>query len=411
MGIKNYLYRVKMKDKLKNCFRAADLYKTVKVGDRTVYIYPKIHSVTRKEDENLTVIVFTLFNGLDPKEVKKKLYAFQQVFGKSIDLKGDTKQYKLYLYHKPLSTSLKYNYSEIDPYFLKRDDEYFDFPIVVGQQKNGRYLVLELTDLPHIILQGVTGSGKSSAIRVILTTLIKYFKSEDLFIFCIDGKKSEFSLFKRVAHVRKVVHSNKHARDILRLACNEMSRREDLLDTFDVPNIKDLPKVHKPPFILIAIDELIEYIGDKNLMADMVKISSKGRSVGIFLLCSAQRMDADVIDTKARANFNIRMSLRTVDATNSRFVGTPGAEKIKGDEMGRLILNYGEIVELQSPHLDYKTAKRLLDPYCKMKPNTKPVGQEINDFKNDNINTLLIEEPNLKSMNKKPTDDYEDLFK
>ncbi|MGD7021941.1 FtsK/SpoIIIE domain-containing protein [Rossellomorea vietnamensis] len=53
-----------------------------------------------------------------------------------------------------------------------------DFPIVVGQQKNGRYLVLEFTDLPHLILQGVTGTGESSAIRVILTTLIKYFKPE-----------------------------------------------------------------------------------------------------------------------------------------------------------------------------------------------------------------------------------------
>jgi S-DNA-T family DNA segregation ATPase FtsK/SpoIIIE len=268
-----------------------------------------------------------------------------------------------------------------------------ELPIVIGKKKNGRYLVLESLELPHVIIQGTTGSGKSSAIRVILTTLIKYRRPEELDIYCIDGKRAEFSLFKKVEHVQEVVYSNKDARKVLKDVTKMMYQREELLDTFDVPHVNDLPKEHKQKYILVAVDEFIEYLDDKELMSDIIKISSKGRAVGIFLLASAQRMDADVMDTKARGNFNIRMSFRAVDKTNAMLLGTQGAEKIKREEKGRLILNSGEIEELQSPHLTYDKARKLLNPFMVSKGNAKDVTEV-----QDEPSALVQDEPNKNDL-------------
>jgi DNA segregation ATPase FtsK/SpoIIIE, S-DNA-T family len=401
MGLKEKYYNFTLKVKMMNCFRAANLYFKSKSGDKTIYIYPKVHSVVKKNEENCTEITFTLMNGLDPSEVKKKLYVFQQFFGRSIELKGDLKKYTLFVYHTELKTDLIYKYKNIKSYL-----EDIKFPIVTGQKKNGRYLVLDALELPHVIIQGVSGSGKSSAIRVILTTLIKTLRPEQLDIYCIDGKKAEFQLFKKVEHVQAVVHSNKHARKILNHLCVEMKKREDLQETFDVPHIDDLPKEHRQKYVLLAIDEMYEYMDDEDIQKKIITIASKGRSVGIILLLSAQRMDADVIDTKARANFNIRMSFRAVDRVNARLLGTDGAEKIKGELKGRFILNYGDIEELQSPHLTYDKAKELLNPYFVSKTDLKDVTEVKRD---QNTNTLPNNTKLLKSKPKQSDNDL-DLF-
>lgn len=368
--LKEFLFKQKVKSRLLDCFRSAEIYFTARSGNRTVYIYPKIHSVVNKEKDNLTEIVFTLRNGMNPTDLIKQRFVFEQYFGKSIDLKGDLKKFVLTIYRKPLTSNVIYSYDEIHTYL-----EGMQMPIVVGKKKNGRYLVLECLDLPHVIIQGTTGSGKSSAIRVILTTLIKYKRPEELDIYCIDGKRAEFGLFKKVEHVQKVVYSNKDARQVLKKVSDMMYEREALLDTFDVPHVNDLPKEQFQKYIIVAVDEFIEYMDDKNIMSDIIKISSKGRAVGIFLLSSAQRMDADIMNTKARTNFNIRMSFRAVDKTNAMLLGTKGAEKIKREEKGRLILNSGEIEELQSPHLTYEKAKKLLNPFMINKGNIKDVTE------------------------------------
>jgi S-DNA-T family DNA segregation ATPase FtsK/SpoIIIE len=393
--IREFLFKQQIKSKLKYTFNCAGIYLKRKSGDKEYKIFPKIHAIVKKDKENCTEITFTLLNGLDPKELIKKLFVFKQVFGQSIELKGEVKKFTLYIYNQPLKLHLIYKYEEILPYL-----EGMFLPIVTGNAKNGKCLVLDALDLPHVIIQGTTGSGKSSAIRVILTTLIKYKKPSELEIYCIDGKKAEFGLFKKVEHVKSVVHSNKHARETLRYISKVMSKREDLLDTFDVPHINDLPIEHKQKFILVAVDEFIEYLDDKEIMTEIIKISSKGRAVGIILLASAQRMDADVMDTKARGNFNIRMSFRAVDRINARLIGCDGAEKIKREEKGRFILNSGDIEELQSPHLTYDEARNLLNQYYVSK-------SDLNDI------TKVHPEPSFCQVRNEPnkiTDDKLDFF-
>ena len=381
--LKEYFHNVKLRSKLLNCFRSAGIYTKIKRGNKTTYLYPIIHSIKQKPNENRTEIVFTLRNGQDPKTFIDKRYCFNQYFGSTIDIKGDIKKFVLNVYDKPLETNLTYSYPEILPYI-----EGMQLPIVTGKQKNGRYLVLDCFNSPHVIIQGTTGSGKSSAIRVILTTLIKYKKPDELDIYCIDGKRAEFGLFKKVQHVKEVVYSNKDARRILQQVTKAMYEREALLDTFDVPHIIDLPEEHKQRYILVAVDEFIEYLDDKVIMNEIIKISSKGRAVGIFLLASAQRMDADVMDTKARGNFTIRMSFKTVDKTNALLLGTPGAELIKREQKGRFILNTGESVEMQSPYLTYDKAKKMLSS---VKPSVTSVGSTLSSEESDTYSKLEVD--------------------
>lgn len=386
--LSEFLYKQSIKSKLLDCFHSAEIYFTAKSGKKNFYIYPRVHSVKYKENEKLTEVVFTLKNGMNPVEISKKRYVFEQYFGKQIEIKGDLKKFVLSIYKDSLKSNVIYNYQDLLPYL-----DGMQMPIVIGKKKNGRYLVLECLELPHVIIQGTTGSGKSSAIRVILTTLIKCKRPEELEIYCIDGKRAEFGLFKKVEHVQKVVYSNKDASQVLKKVTKMMYQREELLDTFDVPHINDLPKEHKQKYIIVAVDEFIEYMDDKDIMSNIIKISSKGRAVGIFLLASAQRMDADIMDTKARGNFNIRMSFRAVDKTNAMLLGTKGAEKIKREEKGRLILNSGEIEELQSPHLTYEKAKKILNPFMITKKDLKDVSDLQDEGAFKGVKTLVQDKP------------------
>ncbi|EJL1640155.1 DUF87 domain-containing protein [Shigella flexneri] len=376
----NYFERKKFewkyKHKMKNFFYRTGLYFTSYMGDKEVKAYPKVFSVKRKEEEGSIQIVFSLLNGLDPKELVKKRFMIFQFFGAAFELEGEYKKFTLTIYDKPLKSDLIYSYDEILPYLKveKNGKETpMKIPIVVGKKKNGRYLIIDAFDFPHVLIQGVTGSGKSSAIRVILCTLIKYIPADKLTIYCIDGKRAEFSLFKQVESVHTVVYSSRDARRVLQEVVDIMYKREELLDTFEVQHIEELPKEHEQKFIFVAVDEFIEYLDDDKIMSHIIKISSKGRATGIYLLSSAQRMDADVMDTKARGNYNIRMSFRAVDATNANLIGTKGAEKIKIEEKGKAILNAGTITEIQNPHLTPAEAKKLLNPYCVIKNKTKDI--------------------------------------
>jgi DNA segregation ATPase FtsK/SpoIIIE, S-DNA-T family len=100
------------------------------------------------------------------------------------------------------------------------------------------------------------------------------------------------------------------------------------------------------------------------------------------------------MDTKARGNFNIRMGFRAVDKTNARLIGTEGSEKIKRDEKGRFILNSGEIEELQSPHLTYEKAKKLLEPFYVAKSDLKIISE----IENENKNVSIIPNEEIKEI-------------
>lgn len=189
--LKEWFKKQQMKSVLRKCFRSAEIYQIYKSGDKTIYIYPKIHSVQLKE--NKTVFTFTLRNGMNPKEIMKKEYVFQQVFGKQIEINGDVKKFTLTIYHNAFDNKVLYKYHSFYPVIKG-----MKLPIICGKNKNGQWRAFDLTKNPHVLIAGETGSGKSTQLRSILTTLIQYKKPNELELYLADCKKSEFHIFRQI---------------------------------------------------------------------------------------------------------------------------------------------------------------------------------------------------------------------
>jgi DNA segregation ATPase FtsK/SpoIIIE, S-DNA-T family len=368
MNVKKFLLKQLLKRDLRKAFRNADLYIKRKAGKEEVKVYPKIHSATFNHESKITTYVFTLLNGMDPKEIKKKEYVFQQHFGPNIEMEGEVKKFVLTIYGSTLPTELPYSFTKIQPVVAP-----FKMGVICGMDRYGQYVAFDLTKQPHILIAGETGSGKSTQLRSILTTFIKTKRPEELKIFLGDCKKSEFHIFRKVEHV-ECVHSK--ARDIekmLKGIKQELDERSQLTEVFEVGHVDDLPDEHKKPYLLVCIDEFVMLRNNENIMEILIEIAAIGRTLGVFLILSMQRPNAKVLDTTVRANLTVSMGFKLRDKTESRIVNTPNAEKM--DVSGRFIMNSHQLYELQAPYLTMEKAKALLNPFMVLKGPTKEVHE------------------------------------
>lgn len=351
-----FIERQRAKSALKKAFYNAGLFISYKNGDKTYRIFPKIHSVKIEDDQ--TEYIFTLRNGMDPKEVTKKEYVFMQHFGENIELDGDHKTFTLTIYRKTFPRNLPYNYSEIFPAI-----DGLALPIICGMDRHGQYVAYDAISEPHLLIAGESGSGKSTQLRSILTTLIQYYDESKLNIYCADLKMSEFHVFKRCRQVKSVCTTADQLKRMLRFIKSEMKRRSQLLNEREVAHINDLPESERPPIILVCIDELVIVKDDKDIMNTLIQLVAIGRALNMIVILSMQRPSADILDTKIRANLTVRMGFRTADLMNARIIGTPGAEKISIENRGRFLLKREDLIELQAPFLPLERAKKILEGY------------------------------------------------
>src|SRR4051794_3061604 len=285
--------KLQIRKKLIKVFKSASLY----LGDIERPIFPRIQLVNIKERS--TVITFTIPNGLDPKLLKKNYYVFLQYFGENIELKGEIKTFKLTVHAAALPSVLHYDYEEYSPLFKG-----LNIPILAGLDMNGYMITYDMVENPHLLIAGETGSGKSTQLRSILTTLIKSLPSERLELYLCDLKRSEFHLFKNVEHVRGLANSAREMIPILQYLQIEMKNRGNLLDQNEVSHVDNLQK--PPPYIVLCIDEVALLQDEKKLMQLVEEISAIGRALGVFLILSMQRPDNKVLDGKLKNNLTVR---------------------------------------------------------------------------------------------------------
>lgn len=362
----DFIEKQKSKTQLRNAFLNAGLFNKYNNGSKEIKSFPKIHSVSFFNDK--TVFVFTLLNGMDPKEVKKKEFVFKQVFGRNIDITGDLKKFVLTIFKTTMPNELSYDFKKIQAIVA-----HYRLGIVCGADRNGQYIAFDLLKHPHILIAGETGSGKSSQIRSILTTLILSKKPYELELYLADCKKSEFHIFRNVEHV-KCVHSKPN--DIVNMLRNikkELDERSDLTEKFEVSHIDELPKEHKKPYVIVCIDEFVMLRKNEEIMDILTEIVAIGRTLGVFAILSMQRPNAKVLDTTIRANLTVSMGFKLRDITEARIVNTPNAEKI--EKSGRFIMNSDQLYELEAPFLEVDEAKKLLNPFTIAKKDTKEVKQ------------------------------------
>lgn len=351
--------KIRLRKQALDTFRHADIRLSFTYDGKKRYKYPKIHDINWNNER--VRITFTLPNGVDPTLVKKNEWVFKQHFGEHIELDGKVKKFILKAYYDGLPDLVEYDYEEFLPYF-----ENMTLPIINGKDLNGKVLAYDMNDSPHLLITGETGSGKSSLLRSIITTLIQYKKPDDLRFLLGDLKRAEFGIYRNVEHVDQVCISEKTLLPALMKIKAEMDRRGDILDQHDeINHIKDLPM--KLPYILVVIDEVALLKKNKAIMNIIEEISAIGRSLGIQLLLSMQRADHKLMEGALKNNLTVRISGRQSNDNNSRIAGVPNAHEIDITEKGRMIIMLEKPIQFKAPLLELKEVNEILKPYKRIK--------------------------------------------
>ncbi|MEI4616922.1 MULTISPECIES: FtsK/SpoIIIE domain-containing protein [Bacillus cereus group] len=358
--LKEWMNKRSLKQQLIEVFRKAGLYIEHQTRGGQIPIYPKIHVVT--SSNQCVQYVFTIPNGLDPKKIEKKWFCFQQILGRNIAIEGDIKKFVLHVFHSDAGLKpYNYSYKKWQPLLQK-----YRLPVVVGRDQFGKMITYDMVDAntPHLLIAGETGSGKSSMVRVILSTLIQTMSPDTLHLYLGDLKNSEFHFLRRVKHVKEVCMEEVEMKLMLQKVWKEIRERRKLMEEYEVDHIDECNKLNpdnQKPYILLAIDEVAMLQDEKDCMATIEKISAVGRSLGVFLMLSMKRPDAKVLDGKLKLNMTVRMGFRCADSINSNIMGTPGAEQL--EQSGQMILKLHGLKKVQAPYLELNKAKQMIEPY------------------------------------------------
>lgn len=217
----------------------------------------------------------------------------------------------------------------------------------IGKDIAGGPVVADLDKMPHLLIAGQTGSGKSVMINTLLTSLLYRNSPSDLKLILVDPKQVEMALYKDVPHLlAPVINEPEKCISALKWAVAEMERR---LKTFsevgkrNIAEYNDLKKEEGMPYIVIVIDELADLMmmAARDVEALVVRLAQKARAAGIHLVIATQRPSVDVITGLIKANVPARIAFTVVSQIDSRtIIDQPGAEKLLGN--GDLLFNAAE---------------------------------------------------------------------
>ena len=244
----------------------------------------------------------------------------------------------------------------------------FFFPLALGRDVAGYPAMAGLEKMPHLLVAGATGSGKSVAINSVILSLL-YKHSPDLLKFImIDPKRVELSLYNGIPHlITPVIVDNKKAINALRWLVKEMERRYELIsrshsrDIFSYNSRQVSKKETLMPFIVLVIDELADLMAafGRDLEGPIVRLAQMSRAVGVHLIISTQRPSVEVITGLIKANITSRIAFQVASQVDSRTIlDMSGAEKLLGSgDMLYLAGDTGKPRRLQGPFVSEKEVK------------------------------------------------------
>ncbi len=228
---------------------------------------------------------------------------------------------------------------------LGRDNENL-LEVPLGKDVSGHVITAELDDMPHLLVAGATGSGKSVAINGIITAILMRAKPHEVKLMMIDPKMVELNVYNDIPHLLTPVVTNpKKAANALNKVVQEMERRYELLSNTGTRNRKgynDFIKKHNEqtgdnkkllPYIVVIVDELADLmmVAGKDVEAAISRIAQKARAAGIHMILATQRPSVDVITGTIKANIPSRMAFSVSSGTDSRTIlDQNGAEKLLG---------------------------------------------------------------------------------
>lgn len=247
----------------------------------------------------------------------------------------------------------------------------FFFPLAIGRDVSGNPIFAGLEKMPHMLVAGATGTGKSVNINTILLSLLYKHSPDTLKLILVDPKRVELNLYNEIPHlITPVITDNKKVLGALKWSVGEMDRRYDTLSKHGSKDIfsynakiaeKKSDDVQQMPFIVIVIDELADLMASygRDVEAAIVRLAQMSRAVGIHLVLSTQRPSVEVITGLIKANITTRLAFQVASQIDSRTIlDMAGAEKLLGK--GDMLFLAGDVAKprrLQGANVTEKEVK------------------------------------------------------
>jgi len=215
-------------------------------------------------------------------------------------------------------------------------------------------MIVDLATMPHLLVCGSSGSGKSVLLHSIISSIMK--SNLGIRLVLIDGKEVEFQVYKDIKQLLyPIAWTAEDALEILREMIDEMDNRYNLLTKAKVNNIKEYNKQgNLLPYIVTIIDEFsdIQRSYKKEFQTTVCSLAQRGRASGIHLIISTQRPSCDVINGVVKTNFTSRIALRTATSVDSRVVlDRNGAERLLGSGDSLLCAGNYDMIRFQSAYI------------------------------------------------------------
>ena len=265
--------------------------------------------------------------------------------------------------------------------FQKTD---MDLPIALGKTISNEVYIADLAKMPHLLVAGATGQGKSVGINAILTSLLYKKHPAELKFVLVDPKKVELSLFKKIERhflaklpneEEAIITDTKKAINTLNSLCIEMDQRYDLLKNAQVRNLKEYnakfvnrrlnpEEGHRfLPFIVLIVDEFADLMmtAGKEVEAPIARLAQLARAIGIHLVIATQRPSVNIITGTIKANFPARLAFRVLSKIDSRTIlDSGGADQLIG--RGDMLLSSGsDLIRIQCAFVDTPEVEGISD--------------------------------------------------
>ncbi|MAT15097.1 MAG: DNA translocase FtsK [Planctomyces sp.] len=268
-------------------------------------------------------------------------------------------------------------------------------PVFLGKDVTGRPLVVDLTKMPHLLIAGRTGTGKSVCLNTLILSMLMTRSPEQVKMLMIDPKMVELSPYKRVPHLmHPVITDMKKAEAVLSWAVDKMEERYDLLARTGVRHLDSYNKMGKDkilekmgidpdsdeaeaipeqmPYIVIIADEMADMMmtSGKEVEAHIIRLAQKSRAVGIHLVLATQKPTVDVITGLIKSNLPARISFQVASRTDSRVVlDEMGAERLLGNgDMLYLTPGTSNLVRAQGTYVSDEEVNSIIDFYADYAP-------------------------------------------